>query len=743
VSLLGCTKGKPEPSDDAVAPGPPAAVEATRPSPPAQPRISLLAQHQQCELHHRGLILDWADPSTLSQQGFRLGAEANLGVVERSGVQLRLLDQRSTSLDFWWSKPTVQLEVTALVRARSSERVTLSIDGRALGTLKLRPDELQEIVLPLRDFALTAGRHQLTVSLPRSRKAVASLEIAWVRLGDEARLDKMDQPTSRSEALSEVTIHGERKASVILREGSGFRCPLWIAGRGRRLVGRVGLWGNGAGEGEIAAVLEDGSEKIVHRVQIEAADERAWLPVDVDLAEFAGRFVSLEWRAPRLQSGARLAFAEPTIVEPPLALADAPRARRALLIVLAGLSHEYSPPRATELGLPVLQQFAVEATHFPGYRTSTTSAQGVIASLLSGTSPWEHGLGEQDRVWPRKVRHLAETIEAGGGHTAFFTGVPTSFSAFGFDRGFEVFEQVSPVSDVSAVEPVRRARSWLGTQLLETAPVLGVVHLRGGHPPFDVNYDAALELPPAEYGGDVDPRRAAIQLLGIRSRSRPVQRQMPDEDWVRLGALRKKALLDQSTALMSLFNSLREKNAWDDSLIVIVGDASSGERPTIPFDERALLSESQLALPLFVKFPGKHLSGRPVSGLFSPRDLYGTIAEALGQSVPDGAIAIGKSDAEHDARQRAHVAYRDGHYATRLGPYLLNGLDGRVPRLCRVDLDPNCSLDRAASEPVPTRVLWLATYAALHDALRSPPAKIEVPPDEALASALTVWGITR
>ena len=74
------------------------------------------------------------------------------------------------------------------------------------------------------------------------------------------------------------------------------------------------------------------------------------------------------------------------------------------------------------------------------------------------------------------------------------------------------------------------------------SPLLVFVHLRGGHAPFDISKDVARELPPAEYGGDLSPRRAAIQVAEVRTRSHPARRRIPEEDWVRLGAMRKAAL---------------------------------------------------------------------------------------------------------------------------------------------------------------------------------------------------------
>ncbi|HSC88325.1 MAG TPA: sulfatase-like hydrolase/transferase [Polyangiaceae bacterium] len=694
-----------------------------------------------CELHHRGLIIDFADESTESEHGFTFGTPPELVRVERAGAQLRALDASSRTLDFWWWKTTARLELSALVRAETSERITFSVDGRVIGTARTKPGETGQVVLPLRDFALTRGRHRLTVAVPKGRRGGGAVEVAWARLGDEAQQAGSDQPMSRADAWTEVTIADSRRRAVVLREGGAFFCPLWLANP-TKLRAAVGLWGQGAAEAELWAQRADGSEQLLQSIRLTREDAPAWRPLEVDLSAYTDDFVGLWWRVPRIASGARLALAEPALVEPPVATSQVPHARQVLWILLAGLRTSDSPPHAAESGLPFLQRLAAEATRFPNYRGTTSSAQAAVVSLLSGAPPWEHGMGEQDRSWPRGIPRLAERIEAASGQTAFFTGVPHDFEPFGLARGFEVFEQISPVADVSAIEPTRRLGSWLRSRLGSPQPILGIVHLRGGHPPFDVNHEQAQELPPAEYGGDLDPRRAAIQLLSIRSRTRPAARIMPDEDWVRLDALRRRALLDQSASLETLLHELREKGAWDDSLIIVMGDVGTQARPDIPFDEQAPLNEATLSVPLFVKFPGKHLAGRPVPGTFSPRDVFATVSLALGLESPGNAIDLGASTAEHDARARAHVAFRKGLYSTRLGPYLLTGQSGRAPRLCRIDLDPSCSVDRYAEEPLPSRVLWLATYAALRNSDRAVAADT-LPENEELKAALTVWGVTR
>ena len=115
---------------------------------------------------------------------------------------------------------------------------------------------------------------------------------------------------------------------------------------------------------------------------------------------------------------------------------------------------------------------------------------------------------------------LSEIVKEASGRTAMFTGVPSTFGAFGFGSGWDTFEMVSPVLDVAATEPMTRALKWLETELDDEHPGarLLVVHARGSHPPWDIPRDEVQTLKPEEYSGILDARRGGIMLAALRAR---------------------------------------------------------------------------------------------------------------------------------------------------------------------------------------------------------------------------------
>src|SRR5690606_12436381 len=130
---------------------------------------------------------------------------------------------------------------------------------------------------------------------------------------------------------------------------------------------------------------------------------------------------------------------------------------------------------------------------------------------------------------------------------------------------------------------------------------------------------------PLEYGGDLDPRRAGLQLAAVRGRPRPQLRKLLDEDWTRLHAMQRAALEKQHVALARMFRWLQDEQLWDDSLVVVIGDVTAGEAPEVPFAPHAPLSEERMHAPLLIKWPGGAMAAHEVSQPVTTVDLSATL----------------------------------------------------------------------------------------------------------------------
>ena len=680
-------------------------------------RLKLSSVKDRCTLGQTGLVLDFSSRAILSRKSFRLWEEESPVFTTRLGERFRKLDQMNEHFVFWLTEDMEEFEFTARVHGSNSERLAVYIDNQRLGAARLKKNDTKVVRISGRDKVIARGRHKLTLSLSRPRRGEVSGEISWLRLGARDR-QLTDFPGTRRELFSEVTIEKEREKSLVLRPSSMVRCPVWLPEK-TSLKTQFGVWGQGPAELEVIVHTAQGEHVTVAQVRREKDDPRKFVPLSADLRQFGSQLVDIEFRAPHRPGGARVALAEPTLENEAPAFVTSPRASRAIVIVLSGLSERHSPPQAGENGLPFFNQLAKEGTSFSSYRNSTTSATGTLASMLTGLPPWQHRLEDIDFPLSPDLLSLAATIEDQGGRSSFFTGVPTGFSQFGFNRGFELFTQVGPQEDKAATAPLELAQQWLTSHLNHEGPVLSFVQLRGAHPPFDLSRDEERDLPPEEYGGELNARRAALQLAKIRGRRMRRHRRMPQDDWSRLHALEKAALLKQSAALSDFLKWLRENDAYNDTLLILVGDIGSEKQPAMPYGSDAPLDEENLALPLLVKFPHSHLSGKHTDGLFAPRDLATTVLSALGleKNHATSGIDLGASNATRLALLRPHIAFRNDVYSLRLGSALLRGKNGHAPSLCRPALDPSCLTDRSKEDVLTARGLWRITWSELSDSL--------------------------
>jgi Sulfatase len=729
-------------------PRPQESTKAERPSLLIEPEgASPLAMSvAQCSHLHRGLVIDLAAPGAMERAGFRLNPREAVPVVERAGEAFAALDQPTQDVEFWLPESFAKVGTSLAVRGTHSDRLTLALDGKPLGAIQPTADEIRSFSLPPRAIALGRGRHRLTIGLSRRRGSPPGAEVGWIRLGPDAA-EAVDDPPLAAQAMeANVTLQGDRRHAWILREGSELRCPLWIAHDGSQLKTYFGLWGEGQAEVELSLLTGNGERQTLARAEVTGGEKGKWNPIVGELPAFAGHPLEIGLRALRVQSGARVAIDVPVVAATTQKPAEVRPARHAFVIVLGGLGPEHRPETASQHGLPIVTELAKEAVSYPDYRATSTSVRAVIASLMTGAPPWQHGAIDDDSGLAKVPPTLGDLLEARGGRAGYFTGVPTAFPVFGVARGFERKERVSPTEDRPAIEPLKQMRGWLESKTGAQVPLLGVVHLRGGHPPFDVNKERSLALPPAEYGGDLDARRAAIQLSQVRRRIYETSKVLPDEDWQRLEALQDAALLDQSRALTEFFAHLRREGIWDESVIVLLGDIGAGARPRIPFDDESAPRDDLLQVPVLIKFPEAASAGTVVRGTFGPEDVFETLRLLLGLGATPAAgeriFLAPETGPDKRVQSRPHLAYRRGAYRTRLGPFVLSGSDGRSPRLCRFDWDPTCTQDRTQDEPLVSALLWGTTFETLsaHLALpRTSDQKVEL--DDQTHNALIVWGV--
>lgn len=716
-----------------------AGVETT---PPKARRTSLLSLLSRCDLYHRGAFLDLAGKDVQARREFAIGPFVDTQSVDREGTQVARIDTAKVAYDFWLDAELEEPFIELRAAAGSVSKAGIYLDDRYVATLKLG-DDIENRRTRSLDTKLGPGRHTVTLNLRGKSSPQGRIDVDWIRLAVSDDIKSTFTPLREEDIIRDIAIDGVPRQALTLPAPSAVRCPLWVP-KGAAFNVNLGFWGTGKGDAELR-LLEDGKQPLVlQRRKLHGGPGSSWTPVHIDLTEYADRLVAIELRAASGVDSGRLVFGDPELqLDAATQRESTPETNTVIVVMLSGIDRRRVPPFAAPRDLPGLAELTRAGVSFTGYRTPTTVAASVVASLLTGVSPRAHGLQDPVGRIPEDIRSVAEVLKQASGRTAMFTGVPTTFSGFGFDRGWDRFEEYSPVKDLPATEPLAQATAWLETQLDSKSRRLVVTHLRGGHPPWDLTTAEAGQLQPLEYGGLLHTRRGAIILHDVRARRRVNTRRLAAEDWQRLHAFHDAALIKQDSELVKLFTLLKKKGAWDDALIIVVGDVPMGDPPEVPFDPAPPLREDRLLSPLYVKFPHGELSGSQVSLPTTSMDVATTILAAFDLKPArhlDGVDLYQSAIGVEPPLGRPLEATLGNDYASRWGLLLLSGRLGRRPSLCELDVDPACVSDAFESRPIAARALWRATHKLEIEARRVAKSGSRAQLDDDENAALTVWG---
>jgi arylsulfatase A-like enzyme len=705
-------------------------------------RYDLLAHLDECEVRHRGLLLDLGTRAARSRSDFRVEPIEDIQDAEREGATVSRVLGTKVRYELVTDEPLEEVALVVRALGGAARSVSAVLDERRLGALRLSSEGMRQLEFPVSRAALPAGRHILTLYFRgRSRGSTEpQAELDWIRLGapDEA-LSSYAAPTLR-DLVTDAALDGTPRRALALRASSTVRCPVLLSSDAV-LRADLGFWGEGKGSAEVR-VLSDGEQPaVLAERKIVGGTGAGWLELKVPLGEHANRVVSLELAAEEATAGGRVLFGDPALVRD-APKSEVPEAKTVVVVIAAGLDRRQIPPWGPTEQLTAHGELARVSAIFTGYRVPSTVPAAVLASLLTGLPPGMHALEDPAARLPVQARMLGKLVKEASGRTAMFTSVPTTGTAFGFDSGWDRYVSMSPVQDVAAVAPITEATKWLEDDLVsgDTSRHLVVVHTRGVHPPWDVTKEEVGHLPPDEYAGVLDPRRGGVVLGKLRSAKRH-QKKLADEDWKRLEALEHAALVKQDQALAGLIAVLKKKGVWDSTLFVLAGDVAPGNPPELPFDPTGDLAESRLLVPLLIKFPGGRLAAKEVNAGVTTVDISATLLGALRLKGTGGLDLFAVGEGVSPLAGRGLVATLGDHYSTRFGPWLLRGITGKTPTLCELDVDPACVTDVFDQKTIAASAAWQATYRAFDDATKhrvAPREPASIDPDT--GAALTVWG---
>lgn len=343
-----------------------------------------------------------------------------------------------------------------------------------------------------------------------------------------------------------------------------------------------------------------------------------WHDLDIDLSPYAGMEGRFVFASETTSDDLRPVWGFPRIV------VDQVEDSRPNLLLIS-----LDTLRADHLGVygyarntsPGIDAFAQEAVVFEHAISPSSWTLPAHASLFTGLSPSEHGAISMGAP-PFVGVTFSELAYEAGYRTGALTDGGFVEASRGFGQGFSSY-----VSDRKRAKPrFSEALEWIDS--VDDAPFMLFLHTYQVHSPY---------RPPAEYAERFlpegsDTRRVITEISALEkshaltAENRPAVVDLYDAEI---------AYLDDVVA--SFFQSLRDRDVWDNTLVILFSDHGEQFWEHGQFGHGVSLHDEEIRVPLIVKPAGEEFSPGRVAELVSLTDVFATVVDSMGwPDVPRG-----------------------------------------------------------------------------------------------------------
>ncbi|MFH1279098.1 MAG: sulfatase [Candidatus Eisenbacteria bacterium] len=364
---------------------------------------------------------------------------------------------------------------------------------------------------------------------------------------------------------------------------------------------------------------------------------------------------------------------------------------------------------------PHMDRLAREGTLFADCVSPVPSTSPSHATILSGLLPVTHGLRENGAELSPDVPLLAEAFREGGYRTAAFVSGFPLLGRFGFDRGFDLYDDrlsdgfTTREGRTQGTERVGRKTVDAFLRWLDEAdgPFFAWVHLFDPH----AVYGAPRPFQRMYYSGsgERDPSNTSLEGIDL-----PPYLMLPGVTDVRFPvALYEGEVAYADHQIGRLLRGLEERGLLDRALLVFTAD--HGESMTehgYHFGHSHFLYEPSLRVPLVFRWQGKVPAGSIVEEPVSLTDLLDTILDlaGLGPAVSGEGSSLAPALAGGTPVERTIILERPPMesgllFGARRGPWKYMRTGEGVEELYHLDDDPGELRNLAGANPERASIL--------------------------------------
>ncbi len=287
----------------------------------------------------------------------------------------------------------------------------------------------------------------------------------------------------------------------------------------------------------------------------------------------------------------------------------------------------------TWIRTPRLDVLAGESIVFTDVVTAAPTTLASHTTLFTGKYPHHHGTPRNGFTVNPDNEMLTEILQRAGFHTAGFLGSFALDSRFGFDQGFDHYdEQFVQLAGRAGVDQDQRPADQVTDAVLRYLDETGVperlflfVHFFDPHKPY---------LAPEPYETAYDPRgREGLNPLLLAR-----QAQDPRMDIGRRQALQYAAEISyMDHHIGRLLDGLRERGILDQALLNITSDHGENLLDHEPhFDHGFTVYQSTMRAVWMLRLPGGARGGTRISRIVGSVDVLPTLLGLLELPLPPG-----------------------------------------------------------------------------------------------------------
>ncbi|MCD6326372.1 sulfatase [bacterium] len=361
-------------------------------------------------------------------------------------------------------------------------------------------------------------------------------------------------------------------------------------------------------------------------------EDRKWFDARIDLSEFAGKSVRLEfstrgtyrveppfkrapdnrfdyafWSNPHVFSENEWA-GRPNVI---LISIDTLRADH-----VSCLGHE----RKTT---PNLDELAGDSLLFERCVTPAPWTLPAHASLLTGLLPSRHGVQNYYQSLSDEALTIAEVLRSSSFLTLGVGSFDYLFPDYGLVQGYDEYFFRYPLR---ADTIVRKGLDWL--DLHHGRQFFLFLHIFDCHDPYNAPspYDKMF----CERAGDIKKEHKSPITAFVGRGRRPSDRDIELITSLYDGEIR---FVDEQ--LRFLFKRLKELGIWDKTMIVVTSDHGEEFYEHRSFGHGLKLFDEQIMVPLIIKLPHSRIKGRRIKQQVGLIDVLPSVLDGLGIKTPD------------------------------------------------------------------------------------------------------------